>query len=74
MVDLKDTAYWGLFGDIWGFFKKYYNTPQNDDAWEQLISECNAIHSKYKETQIANFCGDLLISCVDEIERRNKNE
>lgn len=71
VMNLKNTTYWSLFGDIWGFFKKYYDTPRN---WEQLMSECNMIYSKYKETQIANFSGDLLISCVDELERRDKSE
>ncbi len=56
------------FGEVWTFFKKYYEVQNNDKFWEKAMEEAAAINQKYH----CELCKDLLMAVIDELERRGK--
>lgn len=57
------------FGEVWTFFKKYYDVQQeNDDYWAAVVEEASAINQKYN----CELCKDLILAVVDELERKGK--
>ncbi len=55
------------FGEVWTFFKKYYEVRQSDD-WEVVVADAAAINQKYH----CPLCKDLILAILDELERRSK--
>ena len=57
------------FGEVWTFFKKYYDVQQeNDDYWAAVVEEASAINQKYN----CELCKDLILAVIDELERKGK--
>ena len=57
------------FGEVWTFFKKYYDVQQeNDDYWAAVVEEASAINQKYN----CERCKDLILAVLDELERKGK--
>ena len=57
------------FGEVWTFFKKYYDVQQeNDDYWAAVVEEASAINQKYN----CELCKDLMLAVLDELERKGK--
>lgn len=57
------------FGEVWTFFKKYYDVQQeNDDYWAAVVEEASAINQKYN----CELCKDLILAVVDELDRKGK--
>lgn len=57
------------FGEVWTFFKKYYDVQQeNDDYWAAVVEEASAINQKYN----CELCKDLILAVLDELERKGK--
>lgn len=57
------------FGEVWTFFKKYYDVQQeNDDYWAAVVEEASAINQKYN----CELCKDLILAILNELERKGK--
>lgn len=57
------------FGEVWTFFKKYYDVQQeNDDYWAAVVEEASAINQKYN----CELCKDLILAVLYELERKGK--
>ena len=56
------------FGEVWTFFKKYYEVEQSDEFWESVIAEAAAINQKYQ----CPLCKDLILAVLNELERKSK--
>lgn len=60
----------GLFGEVWTLFKKYFDIQQPEESrWDQLLEESAAISQKYKNSPLSR---DLLMAVMNELERRSK--
>lgn len=57
------------FGDVWNFFKKYYEVRPDDDYWDAVVSEGGAIVQKYSNLPL---CKDLVLAVIDELGRKEK--
>ncbi len=57
---------YGMFTDVWKFFKKYSDVQENDEYWEQVVSESTAISKKYGECKLIV---SLLVATISELER-----
>lgn len=60
---------YGMFTDVWKFYKKYADVQQKDKYWESLIAEADAIAKKYQNNKL---CRDLILSAMSELERKSK--
>ncbi len=56
------------FGEVWTFFKKYYDVRQDDEYWEAVVAEAGAINQKYH----CELCKDLILAVVDELDRKGR--
>lgn len=56
------------FGEVWTFFKKYYDVQQSDEYWQAVVEEAGAINQKYQ----CALCKDLILAVMDELERKGK--
>lgn len=68
-MNFKETIYWALYADIWGFHKKYADVKKDDAFWEQVIDEVNVICEKYKGKPEEEFAKQLLLDVLDELDR-----
>ena len=56
-----------IMNDFWSFRKKYYyGEAENDNYWNDLIADADAISRKYKSL----YADMLLCVCVTDIENR----
>ncbi|MDO4943125.1 MAG: hypothetical protein Q4E73_09875 [Lachnospiraceae bacterium] len=56
------------FGEIWTFFKKYYDVQRSDEYWDAVLEEAGRIGQKYQ----CELCKDLILAILDELERKGK--
>lgn len=57
------------FGEVWIFFKKYYEVEQTDEFWDSAIREASAVYQKYP----CELCKDLILAVIHELERKGKD-
>lgn len=57
-----------FFGEVWTFFKKYYEVRQSDEYWEAVIGQLNEIYKKYH----CELCKALLLAVLDELDRKSR--
>ena len=71
MNDIKDTIQHKIYNDVWTcLLKKYYGIRQGDDEqWEQLVKDGDAVCKKYNNSQ---FARELVLAIVNEWERMSK--
>ena len=74
MIDLKQTKYWTLFGDVWNFAKKNFEVADNDDYWERVTGEAQGLVEKYKGTDQEELARNFTRALMAEIERIQKGE
>ena len=70
MTDQEEKTEREIFSKIWAFRRDYYHAEPNDDWWTRLVNEADKLHQKYRNT----FLDKLISDCVDDIERRYRNE
>lgn len=58
------------FGDVWTFFKKYYDVRQSDEYWQAVVEEAGAINQKYQ----CELCKDLILAVIGELERKGRTQ
>lgn len=69
-MEIKDTIHHKIYNDSWMFFKKYYGIRQNDDEqWEQLVKDGDAVCEKYGNSK---FVRELVLAVINELERLSK--
>ncbi len=76
-MNFKETIYWALYADIWGFHKKYADVKEDDAFWEQVVDEAHVIYEKYKDKPEGEFAKNLILDVCDELDRtfrRQQNE
>lgn len=56
-----------IWGDIWNYWKKYYNPEDNDEYWHNLVEEANELARRHNHN---NFLEGMILLCVDDIEKR----
>ena len=57
-----------FFGEVWTFYKKYYDTRfWTDDVWSQIINDGNALISKFNHP----LCRDLVGVVISDLERKS---
>lgn len=69
MIDLK--SYHTIWTDVWRLFKKYAEMlPLDEDGWENLVSEMDAICADHKDHE--QLAVRMLVEASNEIERMQK--
>lgn len=66
-----------FMADYWNFRKRFYIPEMDDSYWTQLFEEAEALMYKYDPGLINNpakesFYGDMVRTCVKDLERRYK--
>lgn len=70
MTQEKIRETYGMFSDLWKFYKKYAISPNDTDPfWANLTDEANQIDQRY----CSRMCRDLLIVIVGEIDYLSRN-
>lgn len=70
MIDIKGTIDHKIYNDVWNLLKKYYGIRQDDDEqWEQLVKDGDAVCEKYGNSK---FARELVLAIVNELERMSK--
>lgn len=57
-----------IFNDIWTLYKRYYYPEDNEQYWNNVISDFKSLSKKY-QTKLAN---DLCIAILNELDRKAK--
>ena len=68
-MNMRDSPYWGIFRDVWGFFKTFAEVQETDEFWERLMSEAETVYRRYENAPQAGFARSLILSAVNEIDR-----
>lgn len=55
-----------FFGEVWTFFKKFYDVRDDENYWAAAVNEAAAINEKYN----CQLCKDLLIAVSNELRRK----
>lgn len=58
-----------MFTECWRLFKKYADVKNDDEYWESVVSESNAIAKQYGNCR---FVRDLLLAVISELETKAK--
>lgn len=62
--------YFEVYKTIWNFHKKYAAEIENTEQfWNVVIEEARTIFKQYNKSA---FVKDLLVACVNEMERETK--
>lgn len=56
------------FGEAWNFFKKFYDTSDEDAYWDAVVQEGGAIILKYD----CPLCKAVILAIIDELERKHR--
>ena len=71
-LDFKQ-RYFQIWQEVWGLHKKYFGIRQQDEQrWQLLDRECEALDAKYKGTSEQVFLQSLLLAVTAELERSAK--
>lgn len=76
-MNFKDSVYWKIYADIWGFHKKFADVREDDEYWEQMVSDAGELYKMYEKQPEGEFAKQLVLNILDELERiyrRNQNE
>ena len=67
-MNLRDSIYWQIFGDVWTFFKKYADVRADDEYWQGVVNEADELYKKYKGQQEESFAKCLILDVIGELE------
>lgn len=62
---------YSMMTDTWRLYKQFADVKGNDEYWERLIDESNAVSKKYGECK---FIIDLVSAVITELERMEMGE
>lgn len=60
---------YNIFTDAWKIYKKYADVRSDDEYWEAVVGETNALAEKYNNGRL---CRDLILAVISELERQSK--
>ena len=60
-----------MFTDYFALYKKYGEVENNDQYWEELLTELNAFCEKYKNVK-KEFSREIALALSNELEREYK--
>lgn len=66
----KPEETFSIINDVWKFMKKYHDPVDDESFWEALVKEGEALGNKYGNY----FAKGMIMVCVDDIERRWKEQ
>lgn len=72
----RNSEIFQLFAEYWGLVKEFLNGKdgrRDKSYWDELVSKTEEMSKKY-DGQYKQFCIDLLVSLIVEMERRDKKE
>ena len=73
-LDFKK-QYFSIWQEVWTLHKKYFGvSANNEEAWQQLDVECEALDAKHKGRPEQKFLRSLLLAVCAELEERSKDE
>ena len=61
-------------GDVWKFFKKYFDGDGSDEYWREVIDKSNDIAEMYKDTELHYYVSKYLVLCVGVLNERQRNK
>ena len=70
----KDSELSQFFNEYWKFVKEFLNGKEEQrekEYWDELVSRSQEMSEKYNG-QYKQFCIELLLSLIAEIERRDR--
>ena len=76
-MNFKDSVYWKIYADIWGFHKKFADVREDDEYWEKVVNDAGELYKKYEKRLEGEFAKKLTLDVLDELDRiyrRNQNE
>lgn len=68
-MNFKDSIYWKIYADIWGFHKKFADVKSDDSYWEQVVNDAGELYKKYENQPEGEFAKKLILNILDELER-----
>ncbi len=68
-MNFRETTYWTLYADIFGFHKKFADVKEDDSYWEQVVNSAGTLCKKYEQVPEAEFAKQLTLSVLDELDR-----
>ena len=72
-LDFKQ-EYFSIWQEVWTLHKKYFGvSADNEEAWQQLDVECEALDAKHKGQPEQKFLQSLLLAVCAELERSAKH-
>lgn len=71
-MNLKNSAYWQIFGDVWQYFKQFYPPQSDDEYWDKVVAEIESLMIKYKGSEGEKLAQDLILAVLTELERLNR--
>ena len=57
-----------MFGELFNLRKEYYIPEDNDEYWEKVIAAFENLHERFP----TEYCRDLVIATVNDLDRRYK--
>lgn len=72
MIDLRNSPYFRINAEAWQFFKASLPVQSNDNYWDKVLTDGEAIIKKYAKTPQAEFAKDQVFSVVNELDRIRK--
>lgn len=71
-MNIKNSAYFNLYADVWRLHGKYLEPTADDSFWSALVQDANILYRKYKDTPLKAFAKRLLLDVCQEIEQSYK--
>lgn len=65
-MDLK-TGY-NIFTDCWKFYKKHHDQKLDDEGWERILGDGQALYDKYQNAMLLR---EMVMAVIGEFKRRS---
>ena len=73
-MNFKDSNYYKIYADIWNFHKQFCEIKTNDGYWQQVVGTADMLYEKYSQTSEKEFVKRLVVTVLDELERRDREK
>ena len=71
-MNIKDTPYFALYGEIYRLHGKYLEPVADDSFWSALMQDVDTLYKKYKDTPLKAFAEHLALEVCRAIEASYK--
>ena len=73
-MDLKGTAYWEIYGEVFQFFKAVLPVRHDQGYWNEVLQRGYVISRKYANTPYYDFAFAQVAAVIGELERLSKDD